>query len=534
MKRSLRATAVRSVSLLLALTAGLPQLVSTAYAQSVTLVTRLIGSNESPPTGSPGSGQALVVLNPALNTMSVAINFSGLQGNTTASHIHCCLSLPFQTGVNVGVATTTPTFPGFPLGVTAVTYLRSFDLLNAATYNPAFITSAGTVAGARNALVAGLVGAETYLNVHSTLFPGGEIRGFMTPTSGEAVTGAQQSAFQLTTEFLTLMLDPFAGGRGGIGGTGGAMAFAPHGALPPEIAAAYAAVLKAPPAKAPPLIEGRWTIWGGAYGGVNRTTGEPLVDGTSTLTARTGGFAVGADYRLSPDTVLGFALAGGATDWSIAQGLGGGRSDAFQVGVYGVTRFSPAYLAAAFGFTEHWMSTDRATAGLGSFAARFNAESYGGRLEGGYRFGLPFLGITPYAALQAQAFTLPAFTETDGVGGGLGIAFAGRTASQTRTEVGSRFDRAIALDPTRLLTLYGKVAWAHDWVSDPALAAAFQAFPGVSFIVNGVTPPSDLALVSVGAEMRYASGWSLSAKFDGEFADHTNTYAGSATVRYAW
>ena len=69
MKRSLRATAVRSVSLLLALTAGLPQLVSTAYAQSVTLVTRLIGSNESPPTGSL-DGPALVVLNPALNTMA--------------------------------------------------------------------------------------------------------------------------------------------------------------------------------------------------------------------------------------------------------------------------------------------------------------------------------------------------------------------------------------------------------------------------------------------------------------------------------
>src|SRR5262249_22915951 len=153
-----------------------------------------------------GSGVALVLLNPALNTMSVAINFSGLQGNTTASHIHCCLAFPFQTGVNVGVATTTPTFPGFPLGVTAGSYLRTFDLLDAATFNPAFVNGAfnpgGTIPGARNALVAGLLGSATYLNVHSTLFPGGEIRGFLTPTSGEAVTGARQSAFQLTTEFL--------------------------------------------------------------------------------------------------------------------------------------------------------------------------------------------------------------------------------------------------------------------------------------------------------------------------------------------
>jgi len=470
--------------------------------------------------------------------MSVAINFSGLQGNTTASHIHCCLAFPFQSGVNVGVATTTPTFPGFPLGVTAGSYFRTFDLLNAATYNPTFITgpfAGGTVPGARNALVTGLLGTETYLNVHSTLFPGGEIRGFLIPTSGEAVTGAQQAAFQLTTEFLSLMLDPFVGGRG-LGNAGGPMAFAPSG-NPPSPRGAYAADLKAMPTKAPPppvVVQGPWTLWGGAYGGTNHTSGQPLVDGTNTLNAKTGGFAVGADYRLSPDTVLGFAVAGGVTDWNIAQGLGGGRSDAFQAGVYGVTRFNAAYLAAAFGFTEHWMSTDRATAGLGTFAANFNAQSYGGRAEGGYRFGLPFAGVTPYVALQAQAFTVPAFVESDTAGGGLGIAFAGRSASQTRTELGSRFDRAIALDPTRLLTLYGKVAWAHDWVSDPLLAAAFQAFPGVSFIVNGVTPATDLALLSLGAEMRYTSGWSVALKFDGEFADRTNTYAGSAAVRYTW
>jgi uncharacterized protein with beta-barrel porin domain len=471
--------------------------------------------------------------------MGVAINFSGLQAGTTASHIHCCLSLPFQTGVNVGVATTTPTFPGFPLGVTAGTYARSFSLLDAGTYNPAFITSAanpsGTIAGARNALVAGLLGAETYLNVHSTLFPGGEIRGFMIPTSGEAVTGAQQAAFQLTTEFLNLMLDPFVGGRG-LGSAGGPMAFAASGNSPPA-RGAYAADLKALPTKAPPppvVVQGPWTLWGGAYGGTNHTTGQPLVDGTNTLNAKTGGFAVGADYRLSPDTTLGFAVAGGATDWNIAQALGHGRSDAFQAGVYGVTRFSSAYLAAAFAFTEHWMSTNRATFGLGAFSTDFNAQNYGGRVEGGYRFAMPFVGITPYAAVQVQAFKVPAIAETDLTGGNLGMSFADRTGRQTRTELGGRFDRAIAVDPAKVLTLFGKAAWAHDSVSNPALIAAFQAFPGVSFIVNGVTPPRDLALLTLGAEIRYTSGWSLSAKFDGEFADHTNTYAGSATVRYVW
>src|SRR6266853_5649616 len=142
MKRSLCVSAMRSVSLLLASIGLVTQLVPNAYAATVTLVAKLAGANESPPTGSPGTGQAAIVLDTALNTMNVAVLFSGLRSGTTASHIHCCLPFPFQSGVNVGVATTTPTFPGFPLGVTAGSYSRSFNLLDAATYNQAFITSA--------------------------------------------------------------------------------------------------------------------------------------------------------------------------------------------------------------------------------------------------------------------------------------------------------------------------------------------------------------------------------------------------------
>jgi hypothetical protein len=83
--------------------------------------------------------------------------------------------------------------------------------------------------------------------------------------------------------------------------------------------------------------------------------------------------------------VLGFALAGGGTNWNLAQGLGGGRSDAFQAGVYGATRWGPAYLAASFAYAEHWISTDRVGFAFDSLTAKFDAESYGGRV-GGQRF----------------------------------------------------------------------------------------------------------------------------------------------------
>jgi autotransporter-associated beta strand protein len=352
--------------------------------------------------------------------------------------------------------------------------------------------------------------------------------------SGEAATGAQQVGFQLGNQFLNLMLDPFVDGRSGVGGADHpALGFAPEReAMPPDIAHAYAAVLKAPP-KAVPVYEPGLTVWGGAYGGGNRTSGDPAVIGTHDLSANTAGFAAGLDYRLTPNSVVGVALAGGGTNWNLAQGLGGGKSDAFQAGVYGATRFGPAYLAAAFAFTNHWMSTDRTAVG-DRLTASFNAQSYGGRIESGYRFGTPYGGITPYAAIQAQSFHTPTYTETDAIANGFALTFNGRDASDTRSELGTRFDRVLAVYANAVLALRGRVAWAHDWVSDPSLLPAFQALPGASFIVNGATPAKNSALASAGTELRLANGVTLLAKFDGEFASHSSTYAGTGTVRYVW
>src|SRR5205823_9319756 len=232
--------------------------------------------------------------------------------------------------------------------------------------------------------------------------------GFLTPVSGEAVTGAQQGAFQIMTEFLTLMMDPFVYGRTGFGGAG--------------------AVYKEP-ALAP--FEQRWTVWGGGYGAASRTTGDPIGIGSHDLSASTGGGAAGLDYQLSPYTLVGFALGGSGTNWSVAEGLGSGHSDVFQVGLYGITNFGPAYLAASFGYAEHWMRTNREVFGF-EFATNFNAHSYGGRAEAGYHLGWPVFAVTPYAAVQVQAFHIPSLIETDVTGDGLGFAFAGRTPTDTR------------------------------------------------------------------------------------------------------
>jgi outer membrane autotransporter protein len=385
---------------------------------------------------------------------------------------------------------------------------------------------------------------NTYFNSGGALPPnfvtifgltGANLGNALTALSGEAATGAQQAAFQIGNQFLGLMLDPFVDGRGGVGGAGGpALGFAPEQeALPDDIALAYSKVLKAPAMPAA-TFDQRWTAWGAAYGGGNKTSGDPAVLGSHDLSASVAGFAGGLDYRLNPDTVVGVALAGGGTSWNLVQGLGGGKSDAFQAGVYGATRWGAAYLAGAFAYTNHWMSTDRFAFASDHLTASFNAQSLGGRIEGGYRFATWYGGVTPYAAIQAQSFRTPSYSETDGSGAGFALAYNARTGTDTRSELGARFDRLIALNSSAALSLRGRLAWAHDWVSDPTLAALFQTLPGASFIVNGATPVKDSALVSAGTEYRLANGVTLLAKFDGEFASRSSTYAGTGTVRYAW
>lgn len=150
-----------------------------AQAAVLTYSASLSGANESPANNSQGTGTATVLIDDVANTMTIKANWAGLSGTTTIAHIHCCTALPL-----IGTAppaTTVPSFPGFPTGLTAGSYEATFSLLNAASYNPAFVTAnGGTAAGAASAFLAGLESERSYFNIHTTVFSGGEIRGFLT------------------------------------------------------------------------------------------------------------------------------------------------------------------------------------------------------------------------------------------------------------------------------------------------------------------------------------------------------------------
>ena len=148
-------------------------------AAPISYFANLNGPSESPPNTSTGTGFTEVDFDSVANTLHVSVTFSGLTTGTTASHIHAATATP-GTGT-AGVATTVPFFTGFPIGVTSGTYDHTFDMTLATSWNPAFISAnGGTPLSAEAALGAALAADEAYLNIHTAMFPGGEIRGFLT------------------------------------------------------------------------------------------------------------------------------------------------------------------------------------------------------------------------------------------------------------------------------------------------------------------------------------------------------------------
>jgi autotransporter-associated beta strand protein len=366
---------------------------------------------------------------------------------------------------------------------------------------------------------------------------GGALTNALTQVSGEASTGARQTGFLFNDMFLSLMLDPYTENRGGGAGQAGNLGAAPSCTDENEPELAVAPVPTKKPSAAPAALCGpHWTEWGAGFGGAEQLSGADAI-GSHDASTRAGGFAAGADYHISPEAMLGFALAGGATNWSLSDALGGGHSDVFGAGLYGSRAFGAAYVAGALSFGENWVTSNRtvAVAGGGPLNAGFNAQGFGGRIEAGYHALLAPLVLTPYAALQAQSFQEPSYAESTPVGApSFALNYASKTATDTRFELGAWVGKTIAYPDGSALNLFGRLAWAHDWQGDPDLTATFQSVPAASFVVNGAKPAPDQALITAGAEWRFAKNWTLMAKFDGEFGSGSETYAATGRVSYRW
>lgn len=454
--------------------------------------------------------------------------------------------LPAGTTLPAGAtAVNLPAGSGVPTGSIVVILPAGFVVPTGAT--PFVLAGSGVIAGINRAFSRAVV-------ANGGNVPTGFPQGFLnltglTPTerlfalqqlSGEAATGVAPTGMQAMNSFLSLVLNPYAGNmlsenRGGFG---------PRPVEGPPL------ITKAPYVKVTPAMAAfkaaqrtgwdpsRWGIWGSAYGSQTQVTSD--IAGLHDRSGRSYGFAAGIDYRLFPNTVVGFALGGGGTNYGLAAGLGGGRSDMFQAAVYASTRFDAAYVSVALAYAWHDVTTEQYLSNAGSdyLTANFKTNNVGGRIEAGYRFAVPSFymvpgfGITPYVAGQGQAYFTPAYQEN--ASSQFARAYGAQTSTGYRSEAGVWFDTTRPFVDNTLLTLRSRVGYAHDEYSDPRLASSFVALPGSDFTVRGISLPRDLVLASAGAELRFPNGIAVGAQFDGEFSDRSTRYGGTGRVRYSW
>ncbi len=356
--------------------------------------------------------------------------------------------------------------------------------------------------------------------------------------SGQPGASTAQPGITATGQFVNAIFDGAfdddnQGGSIGFAQGDEANAYAAKRKVSREAKDAYAAVTPRDRLAAP--FASRWNVWASAYGGNSRVNGDASA-GTSTTTSRIFGMLAGASYRVAPNTQLGFALGGAGSNFGLDGGFGGGKADIFNAAVYAKHNIGAAYLAGALSYAWQDTTTDRTVtiAGTDQLRANFKAQALAARLEGGWRYATPVVGITPYAALQTTSFYLPSYGEMATSGSNtFALSYASKTVTATRGELGARFDKAMLVQGG-VFTLKAKTAWAHDWNTDRSATATFQTLPGATFTVNGAQPSANAALLSLVGEMGWHNGWTFAANVDGEFSRTTVAYAGKGTVRYAW
>ena len=138
-------------------------------AAATSFQTRLLGANETSPNTSPARGFGTLTLSDDNRFAQIDIQFRGLTAPITIGHAHCCA----LQGANAGVA-----IDFLPPLVANGSFSRLYDLTLSSTYGGGFLTgSGGTAAGAQTRFLNGLNSGRLYFNLHTSTFPGGEIRG---------------------------------------------------------------------------------------------------------------------------------------------------------------------------------------------------------------------------------------------------------------------------------------------------------------------------------------------------------------------
>jgi autotransporter-associated beta strand protein len=404
------------------------------------------------------------------------------------------------------------------------------DLPTAATSNETSV-----VAGIDNSIVPGTPLPDAFQSL-AALSPA-NLAAAATQLSGDVA--ADLPAVEATTvdPFLNVLLDQ-SGNRGVDFGEGwrGTPGFALRDEMESNARNGVAQLIPTGRLALSGRNAGAISVWASGFGEHGDTTGDAAGTGAHDVNASTIGAVVGADVLVMRGLVAGVAVADSHSTFSLAGSMGSGSSDNLEFGIHATAQLGRSvYLAAGGVYALQDVSTARAITvpSAETLLAKFTAHDLAGRIEGGYHFKLARIQLTPYLAAQSQSYDTPGYSETSSGASSFALAYDSSNVANARVELGAALDGVARLGATSLY-LYGSGAWAHALENHQDAHAAFESLPGSDFTVQGAAPASDLALVTLDAELTGRNGLSLGVKFDGTLSQNSKTYYGTAGLSYTW
>jgi outer membrane autotransporter protein len=488
----------------------------------------LNGQNEIPAADTPATGFGIITLNRTAHGMRVNANFTGLRGTTTASHIHCCAAQP----ANVGVATTVPTFVGFPLGVTSGSWDQVYDMTLASTWNPAFMTAnGGTPAGAESAFLTGVLAGQSYLNIHTSMFIGGEIRGTL-----QLFSFAANAALSTRTSGVAGALDSLGAGTGDLNTALVNMAFL----SPAQQAAALARLTPSSSRGRLAATTGnfdanfdmidnrldgiRWEdraqrpsdsgggIWFGGHGINNRQYEDA---GFAGYDNHGWGLVGGVDHRLDSGTVYGAALGYFDTDLNYRNEAAGNNDDirSTQLSGYLGHHISRFFIQGGVGYAWQKYDGSRDTGATGIATASFKGHQWGARVG----FGTPIdlsssVTFTPQVRLNWANVKHDAYDESGG--GPFGLAVAAKSVDRFRGSVGAQFDFGDNMGSGFRIRPFLRGFWSRDVDSKERDTTASFLAGGSSFVTPGQKLDQDPIALGAGANFFTEGAFSAGVNYD--------------------
>ena len=365
--------------------------------------------------------------------------------------------------------------------------------------------------------------------------------------TGEVATASQNASFTMLGQFLGTIF----GQTGSTRALGGAAALggSPQQAQRPTTTTGGGtriALANAEPCLADacdtPATPPRYAAWAQGFGS-SYSIDRNVSIGNSRVDMNAGGGATGIEAWLNPNALVGVTMGTASAGYSLTDLLSSGSARSIVLGLYGGYTEGPAYVDAALAYGYATFTTSRfiGTGSLSELAsAAFNGYQYGGRVEGGWRFGFDRNVLTPFAGLTVQALSQAAYSETSrnaasGAPGVLGLTVQGQTSTSIRSTLGGQFETAITAADAAVLRPRLRLGWAHEFnVYRTATVALGSLLPNAPFTIQGAQPSPDALVVGAGFDLELTRMVRVYGQFDGEFSDTVRAFSGTGGVRLVW